>query len=245
MRRKAEALPEHIEVRLDVTRQAGPGEPPYLQSIPYETDDPNENVASALKRINDAGTYRDLNGKLVEPIEWENSCLQKKCGACAMVIDGRPALACGTLLRDHKGAGPITLAPLAKFPVVRDLRVDRGALYENLRRFGMWEDAPASQDERRFHAAYEGSRCLQCGCCLEVCPNFAPGEGFFGAAGFVPAARVIATQPTGARSRVRAAYLEHEYAGCGKSLACQDVCPALIDIEGLLARNAAAVLYHR
>lgn len=243
-KRKTRAVPGSIRIQLDITRQAGPQEEPYVQGIVYETEDANESVASALASINEGG-YHDVGGRLVNPIAWENSCLQKKCGACAMVIDGRPALACGTLLRDHRGSGPMTVEPLSKFPVVADLQVDRSILFQNLRIFGMWEDAAAQLDQRRFSTAYEASRCLQCGCCLEVCPNFAPGEEFFGAAGFVPASRLLSTLPKEERARVRKAYLEHEYSGCGKSLACMDICPAQIDIESLLARSSAATLFNR
>lgn len=245
MFKKRDIQPDHLVIQLDVTRRTGPDAEPYVQSIVYEADDANESVASALAAINADASYRDVDGRPVGTIAWEHSCLQKKCGACAMVIDGRPALACGTRLRDHRGKGPMTLEPLSKFPIIADLQVDRSVMFDNLRTFGMWEDEAAQQDERRFLTAYEASRCLQCGCCLEVCPNFAPTEEFFGAAGFVPASRLLSTLPREGRARVRRAYLEHEYAGCGKSLACMDVCPAEIDIEHLLVRSAAATLFNR
>lgn len=234
-----------ISLRLDVLRQEGPDAAPYHQLIPYETNNPKESVASALRAINAAGDYLDTEGRPVGFIEWESGCLQRKCGACAMVIDGTPALACGSLLRDHRGSGPLTLEPLSKFPLIRDLRVDRSVLLDNLETFGMWEDEQVSFDEKHAGIAYEASRCLQCGCCLEVCPNFAPGGSFFGAAAFVPASRLLATMPKGERDRIRAAYREHSYEGCGKSLACQNICPAQINIERLLARSAAATLFDR
>lgn len=235
----------HLSLTLDVLRQEGPDARPYHQLIAYETDDAGESVASALRAINAAGDVRDLEGRPVGTIAWESSCLQRRCGACAMVVDGTPALACGSLLRDHEGTGPLTLAPLSKFPVVADLRVDRSVLLDNLRSFGMWEDAPAEQDERSAAVALAASRCLQCGCCLEACPNFAPGGPFFGAAGFVPATRLFSTLPKGERERVRRSYLAHEYEGCGLSLACARVCPAEVDIEALLARSNAAALFRR
>ncbi|MDR2795780.1 MAG: fumarate reductase iron-sulfur subunit, partial [Spirochaetaceae bacterium] len=33
-------------------------------------------------------------------MNWECSCLQKKCGACAMLINNTPALACDTKLHN-------------------------------------------------------------------------------------------------------------------------------------------------
>lgn len=250
MKRRASAEQQHISIELDVTRQEGPGSAPRVQRILYETDDVNESVATALKTICDRGDYRDIAGKPVGTISWENSCLQKKCGACAMVIDGKPALACGTLLRDHLQNGrtrkkPMTIAPLSKFPVIRDLMVDRHILFDNLKTFGMWENQKSDLNEKKSAVAYEASRCLQCGCCLEVCPNFAPGEAFFGAAGFVPASRLLSAMPREDRERIRRSYMEHEYSGCGKSLACMDICPAQIDIEKLLIHSAAATIFNR
>lgn len=236
---------EHISILFEIRRQKSADDAPYLQTLRYETDDGNENVASALRKINEAGDYRDTEGRPVGEIVWENSCLQKKCGACAMLIDGRPALACGTLLRSHTGDGPMTLAPLSKFPVIADLRTDRHILFDNLKTFGMWEDEKTALDEKKQAVAYEASRCIQCGCCLEVCPNFAPGEAFFGAANFVPAARLLSSLPKKDRARIRRAYMEHAYSGCGKSLACMDVCPAEIDIEDLLVHSSAATLFNR
>lgn len=244
MFKKSGISKQHIKVEFDITRRKSPEDPPRHQHILYETDEINENVASALRKINESDSYRDMDGNPVGTIIWENSCLQKKCGACAMLIDGRPALACGTLLRSHKGKDPLTLEPLSKFPVIADLRVDRSILFANLRTFGMWEDQKAAMNEKKAAVAYEASRCLQCGCCLEVCPNFAPGERFFGAAGFVPASRLLAAEPKESRERIRKSYMEHSYSGCGKSLACMDICPAGIDIEHLLTRSAAAALFN-
>ena len=56
----------------------------------------------------------------------------RKCGACAMLINERPRLACSTFLHTLKGS-TITLEPLSKFPLVRDLIVDRSNLFENLK----------------------------------------------------------------------------------------------------------------
>ncbi len=56
----------------------------------------------------------------------------RKCGACAMLINERPRLACSTFLHMLKGS-TITLEPLSKFPLVRDLIVDRSNLFENLK----------------------------------------------------------------------------------------------------------------
>lgn len=218
-----------MKITLEILRYDG--KKSYWQSIPYETDDENMTVAKALTEI---------NATLDNPIKWECSCMQKKCGACAMVIDGVPRLACDTKLKDFKNK--IKIEPLRKFPVVADLIVDRSILFENLKHIGSWLDSEVQPSEKAADTAYEASRCLQCGCCLEVCPNFYAGGKFFGMASIVPVSRLISELPEIKKHEIYKQYLKHGYNGCGKSLACRKICPAGIDIDSLLVNsNSIAV----
>jgi succinate dehydrogenase / fumarate reductase iron-sulfur subunit len=161
-----------------------------------------------------------------------------------MVIDGRPGLACDFFLQMHKSKKPIVLEPLHKFPVVRDLIVDRSVMRENLKKLQAWMETEASaSDERRGELMYDASRCLQCGCCLEVCPNFCAGETFFGAAGAVPVSRIIYASAKDDRTNSKRNYKEHFYQGCGKSLACMDICPAGIKMDRMLSNTNALAIW--
>mgnify|MGYP002237783630 CR=1 FL=1 len=95
----------------------------------------------------------------------------RKCGACAMLINERPRLACSTFLHTLKGS-TITLEPLRKFPLVRDLIIDRSILFENLKKLNLWLESEAYMNPWTHEPRYQSARCLMCGCCLEVCPNF-------------------------------------------------------------------------
>ena len=218
-------------MRIEVLRRS-PGEKEgRWEQYTYSPGDPSETVASALSRLNES---------LERPIRWEQSCLQKKCGACAMVINGRPGLACAQRLNSLKE--PLRLEPLRKFPVVEDLLVDRGGMFRRLEQLRLWLDREVRPEQRSSELAYEASRCLQCGCCLEVCPNFCPDGAFSGMASAIPASRLLAELPKTARGELAAQYREKFYAGCGKSLACRNICPAGIDIDRVAAAsNAAAV----
>ena len=218
----------------------------YWQSILFETEEENATMAHALRQINQTKGIVDTDGKEVElPIRFDCSCLQKKCGACAMVINGRPRLACDAALKEFVKKGQVRLEPLRKFPVVADLIVDRSILFENLKIMQTWVSGSAKVPEKHSDEAYEASRCLQCGCCLEVCPNFYAGGSFFGTAAFVPTARLLSSLPVEEQQAIRAQYKAHVYAGCGKSLACRDVCPAGIDVDHLLSSsNGIAVWRH-
>lgn len=229
---------------IEILRQANREATPYRQTVSYRTDDAEMSVATLLKRINADDGVRDAEGRPVEEIRWECSCLQKKCGACAMRINGRPRLACDARLGEFR-SGKILLEPLKKFPVITDLIVDRSVMFDNLRSISLWLEYEARHTEKGEGLAYEASRCLQCGCCLEVCPNFIPGERFYSAAAFVPAARVLAELPKKEKTDIVDAYVSGIYQGCGKSLSCRDICPAGIDIERLLVNNNAVAVWKR
>jgi succinate dehydrogenase / fumarate reductase iron-sulfur subunit len=161
-----------------------------------------------------------------------------------MVISGTPRLACNTLLADLVD-DPITLEPLHTFACVADLIVDRQTMFDNLSAATTWLEGEADLADKRWPVAMEASRCLQCGICLEVCPNFSCENAFSGMAQMVPLARLLAETPKDERKRLARSWKDHVYGGCGKSLACRDVCPAKIDIGRLMARSNAAVLWHR
>jgi succinate dehydrogenase / fumarate reductase iron-sulfur subunit len=225
--------------KLQIKRQMGKNTEPYWQSFEYICEnDENETIATVLTAVENGLVNRDINGNILEPIAWECSCLQKKCGSCAMIIDGRPGLACGFFLNRHKGKKPIVIEPLRKFPVVRDLIVDRSVMRENLKKIQAWLETDAvAFNEKKEELIYDASRCLQCGCCLEVCPNFCAGDDFFGAASAVPVSRIMNATDKKNRKDIKKNYDEHIYKGCGKSLACLDICPAKIKIDRMLSSS--------
>jgi len=162
-----------------VLRQDGPGKPSYWERhrVEYEAD---MNVISALQKI--AATSRTAEGQEVAPVAWECNCLEEVCGACTMVINGRVRQACTALvdrLLEERPAG-IELRPMSKFPVLRDLVVDRARMFETLKKIRAWLPVDSylhmgpgprqSQDNQEL--AYVLSKCMTCGCCLEACPQY-------------------------------------------------------------------------
>ena len=233
----------------------------HTQHVLFDTallgaDEERASVATALAYINAHPEITDKDGGAVAPLAWECNCLQKRCGACAMVIDGSPRLACDARLSEFAKKGQVTIEPLKKFPVIEDLIVDRTVLFSHLRQLKLWtekrpdreknRDANGIGDEEKRAAVYEGSRCMQCGLCLEVCPNFHAEGDFFGTASAVPVSRILALQNAKPDTDLRALrkdYRARVFEGCGKSLACRNICPAGIDIDGVLARNAHTAVW--
>lgn len=214
----------------------------YVQLFSYSSDDGSETIATALTNLN-SGPLTDISGKEAAPIVWQCSCLQKKCGACAMVINGRPGLACARKLSEC--GAQIRIEPLRKFPVVEDLMVDRSIMQDNLKMMKLWFDKAAQLTEKNTGISYEASRCLQCGCCLEVCPNFAPGGEFTGMAAAVPMTRLLSGLSGEERREASKIYASHVFEGCGKSLACRNICPANIDTDKMLVNSNAIAVWKK
>ena len=140
----------------------------------------------------------------------------RKCGACAMLINERPRLACSTFLHTLKGS-TITLEPLSKFPLVRDLIVDRSILFENLKKLNLWLESEAYMNPWTHEPRYQSARCLMCGCCLEVCPNFSANGTFAGAVAAVNAFRILNEEQESTHlNEISAEYKKKYFEACGK-----------------------------
>lgn len=232
------------EYILKVLRKERGSEEQYWQSFAYTALTENDTVASALTFLERREDLTDVEGNPARPIEWENSCLQKKCGACAMVIDGRPRLACDARLSESK-KGTIRVEPLRKFPCICDLCVDRTILYDNLKELQLWLTEDADLPDSCREVAYMGSECIQCGCCLEVCPNFYCGGKFYGMSTVPVTTRLLTEMPPSEYGDLAKLYRRHTFEGCGKSLACKDICPKGIDTERLLVNTNALAVWKR
>jgi len=173
--------PEFIQVR--VRRQDGPGVEPYweLHRIKYERE---MNVISVLQRI--AAQATTIDGKRVAPVAWDCGCLEEVCGSCTMVINGRVRQSCSALVDRLLEDNPdeIVLEPMSKFPIVRDLQVDRRRLFRALERVEAWVPVDNYYDmgpgqrvlQHDQEQNYPLSQCMSCGCCLEACPQYSKIE---------------------------------------------------------------------
>jgi len=222
-------------IKVEIKRQASPDTAPVNEKfeIPYR---PGMNITSLLGEI--ALNPVDVTGKATTPITYDSNCLEEICGSCAMLINGKAAMACSALV--DKLTGPnkdqtITLAPLSKFPIVRDLAVDRSVLFENLKKVKAWVPIDGTYDlgsaPRQFpqiqEQRYPLSNCISCCCCMEVCPQFNPATNFVGAA-TIAQAKLFNMDPAGAvlaEDRLRALAGDGGIQECGFAQNCVMACP--------------------
>lgn len=218
-----------------IKRQRAPETDAYWQSFSYNGP-VHVTVSAVLDALNYTDDLFDIDGNPAPRIRWECSCMQSVCGGCAMVINGVPALACATFADEVKGEALI-LEPLSKFPVIADLIVDRSVIYENLTCAKAYLDTLAANDKHQHQHQYSVAKCLKCGLCLEVCPNYHPGGNFYGAV-FANESYLLMSQSADKASPVIKEYKTHFGAGCSKALSCQSICPVGIEtITSIMRMN--------
>ena len=220
-------------IRIQIKRQATPTEPARTEhfEIPYR---PNMNITSVLGEI--ACNPVTADGQPTTAIAYDANCLEEICGSCAMLINGRARMACSALVdKLRTGDEPITLAPLSKFPVVRDLAVDRSVLFENLKAVKAWVPIDGTyalgEAPRQFpqlqEQLYPLSNCISCTICMEVCPQFNESTNFVGAA-TIAQVKLFNNNPTGAvlkEERLRALAGDGGVQECGFAQNCVEACP--------------------
>ena len=217
-------------IKVEIKRQSSPDAKATTESfeIPYR---PNMNITSLLGEI--ALNPRTVSGADTTPVTYDSNCLEEICGSCAMLINGKAMMACSALV--DKLSQPITLAPLSKFPVVRDLAVDRSVLFENLKAVQAWVPIDGTYDlgsgpkifPQAQEAAYPLSNCISCTICMEVCPQFNDATGFVGAA-TIAQVKLFNSHPSGKvlkEERLRALAGDGGVQECGFAQNCVNACP--------------------
>jgi succinate dehydrogenase / fumarate reductase, iron-sulfur subunit len=258
-----------------VLRQDGPGQPSYWQRFHVDYE-PDMNCISVLQKI--AERPLTVEGHRVAPVVWECNCLEEVCGACTMLVDGRVRQACTALVDQLLRVRPdgIELRPMTKFPVIRDLMVDRSRMFAVLEKVRAWVPvdsyldmgAGPRQSQQQQSLAYEYSKCMTCGCCLEACPQFLkielvrrPDEtmeafnarlreentrAFMGSFA-IAQIELFNTNPIGAMSkseRLDALVAEGGIQVCGNAQNCEKVCPKGIPLLTAIGRGGRAATFH-
>jgi succinate dehydrogenase / fumarate reductase iron-sulfur subunit len=234
-------------VILKIKRQENPAAAPRWEEFELVWK-PGMNVISSMMEI--AANPVTRAGQPTTPITYDSNCLEEVCGSCAILINGRARMACSALI--DKLEQPVTLEPLSKFPLVRDLAVDRSVLFENLKRVQAWIPVDGTYDlgpgprlqPAEQEKAYPVSRCISCCCCMEACPQFNEKTGFVGAA-TIAQVRLFNQHPTGQalkHERLQALMGDGGIQECGFAQNCVEVCPKDIPLTKAISDTGREVM---
>src|SRR3984957_14585180 len=250
-------MANHKTVIIKIKRQDNPSTQSRWEEFEL-TYKPGMNVISSLMEI--AANPVTREGKATTPITYDSNCLEEICGSCAMLVNGRARMACSALIDNLEQ--PVKLEPFSKFPVVRDLAVDRSVLFENLKAVKAWVPIDGTYDlgsgpritQEEQEEAYPLSNCISCCCCMEACPQFNEDTGFVGAA-TIAQVQLFNTHPTGKalkRERLSALMGDGGIQECGYAQNCVEVCPkeiplttSIAEVGGQVMRQALTDLFQK
>jgi fumarate reductase iron-sulfur subunit len=199
----------------------------------------------------------EIREKQDPSLQFDFVCRAGICGSCAMVINGRPGLACRTLTTQF--GSEITLAPLPVFELIGDLSVNTGKWMRGMsERLETWVHSQAlerldinaleaTMEPELAEQIYELERCIECGCCVAACGTARMREDFVGAVGLNQITR-FRLDPRDERSDAAFYELvgdESGVFGCMTLLGCEDMCPKDLPLAtqiAFLRRRMAATV---
>jgi succinate dehydrogenase / fumarate reductase iron-sulfur subunit len=253
---------EKRTVVLRIERCDGPGKSRRWEAfqVPVTRGD-GANVISCLQWI--ASNPTTMEGRATTPVVWDSGCLEEVCGACTIVINGAARQSCSCLIDTIAplDGNEIRLQPMSKFPVVRDLWVDRSRMFSNLKRVQAWSPidglyalgAGPQEDRKQQQTRYAISECMTCGCCLEACPQFTLVEeerqwdSTFVGANAIGQAHLFNLHRTGgqlADERMETLLGPGGVSDCGNAQNCVKVCPKHIPLTEAIAAIGRAATIH-
>jgi len=241
-------MSESMTLKLKIWKQSGPD----AEGVFYEHSATGIDAdMSFLEMIDVVNQEMIRDGK--EPIEFDHDCREGICGMCSMVINGdahgpqKGTTTCQLHMRSFKNGDTIVIEPwrASAFPVIKDLKVDRGAFDKIIQAGGYISantgnapDANAVQvPKENADLAFSAAACIGCGACVAACSN--------SSAMLFTSAKVshLTLMPQGAaeqKSRVLGMVDKMDELGfgnCSNTGACELACPKEIDLENIARMN--------
>ena len=237
-----------MKATLRVWRHRGPRDTGGF--VRYTVDDlsPEMTLLEALDRLNET-----LVTQGEPPVAFDSDCREGVCGACGIVVDGRPhgplprTTTCLVPMGAFREGATITLEPFGTgaFPVLRDLVVDRRALdrvmqaggYVSVRTGSAPEANTLPIERAAVERALDAAACIGCGACVAACPN--GSAALFVGAKVSHLGRLPQGQPERARrGRALVAAADREgFGACSSHGECEAVCTAGIGLDVIARMN--------
>ncbi|MGB6538074.1 MAG: 2Fe-2S iron-sulfur cluster-binding protein [Xanthobacteraceae bacterium] len=173
-------------------------------------------------------------------------CGVKKCGTCAVRVNGREVLSCW-----EPAQAEMVIEPLRHLPVVRDLIVDREPYEQRVMdlrplmvRTSPYQGLPEKITDREMRAASFAMDCINCMACFSACPVLDLGDltHFAGPAPLVQLAQ-IALDPRDGLDRVSLIQDTACVFECVSCYRCEEVCPVEIPIVSQIIEPLKAIAF--
>lgn len=237
-----------MNLTLKIWRQKNAADKGGFQT--YQVSDISPDM-SFLEMIDVLNEQMTRDGK--DPVHFDHDCREGICGACSMVINGKPhgpksaITTCQLHMRSFKDGDSITIEPwrARAFPVVKDLVVDRSAFDRIIQAGGFigvgtggTPDANEIPIPKRIaDSAMDAAQCIGCGACVAACKN--------ASAMLFTSAKIsqLAVLPQGhpeRRSRVENMFAQMDSEGfgaCTNTGACEAECPKEISLVHIARAN--------
>jgi len=216
---------------------------PDLDEIPYYES--YEVPRIPRMRVLDVLDY--VQETLSQDVGFRWFCGSKKCGCCAVTVNGKPKLACW-----EKAESEMTIEPLDNHEIIRDLVIDREAYHRQLQalsplisRRKEYEGYPETLDVNELSASKQLRECIQCLACHAVCPVVAQKDSGFGGPTLLVALAELALDPRDGEDRATLAADQVKVFKCVSCYKCEEVCPTNIQIVSKAIEPLKRLAYQR
>jgi len=238
-----------MNLTLKIWRQKNANDKGHFESYKVEADE-HMSFLEMLDVLNE-----QLITQKKDPVAFEHDCREGICGACSLVIDGRPhgpqagTTTCQLHMRAFKSGDTITIEPFRakSFPVIKDLAVDRSS-FDSIIQAGGYISVNTGQapdgnaipiEQDKASEAFDAATCIGCGACVAACPN--------GSAMLFTSAKIahLSKVPQGKvehNSRVSNMIKTMDGEGfgqCSNVGACSVECPKEISLDNIALMNRA------
>jgi len=162
---------------------------------------------------------------------YRRCCHHASCGTCACTVNGTAALACTTRIADLEGE-VVTLEPLDNHACIGDLVVDMRSFFREMD--ARWsnvlpcKDATPDRTPQGVDQLMRLENCIECGCCVAVCPVTSSGVAFMGPAVLAAVSNEMRNRPAHRKILAQIAAQPNGVAMCRRHLACSRVCPSKV-----------------
>jgi succinate dehydrogenase / fumarate reductase, iron-sulfur subunit len=166
-------------------------------------------------------------------VRW--NCKAAKCGSCGAEVNGKPRLMCKTRVDELPPDGPITVAPMRAFPIIRDLVSDVSWNYEvnkQIPPFKPKANANWLMHQEDVDRIEEFRKCIECFLCQDVCHVLRDHQlksRYFGPR-FLLRIASLEMHPLDDGDRTELAKNAAGIGLCNVTKCCGDVCPEGIHI---------------